>query len=88
MSMPRYGDHISVDRMGGLYSHHGIYVGKGKVIHYDNDLGIVGKMLKIDDPTVRKVSFKEFLDGSDEYQVHLYDKSGNETKVITKRYSD
>ncbi len=86
MSKPRYGDHISVNRGG--YSHHGIYVGKGKVVHYDNDLGLVGKVTKIDEPTVREDSFEKFLDGSDEYRVHLYDNSGNERKVITKRYSD
>ncbi|MBQ9487459.1 MAG: lecithin retinol acyltransferase family protein [Selenomonadaceae bacterium] len=86
MSMPHYGDHISVDR--GLYSHHGIYVGKGKVVHYDNDLGILGKITGIDEPEVRKTSLKEFLDGSDEYRVHLYDRKGNETRTLKKRYSD
>lgn len=86
MGLPRYGDHISVDR--GLYYHHGIYVGKGKVVHYDNDLGIIGKITHLDDPEVREVSFEEFLDGSDEYRVHLYDDAGNEVRVIKKRYSD
>ena len=28
------GDHIYVNRRGFLYSHHGIYAGKGRVVHY------------------------------------------------------
>ena len=31
----KFGDHILCPR--GLYSHHGIYIGNGKVIHYDGD---------------------------------------------------
>ena len=84
MSMPHYGDHISVDR--GAIIHHGIYAGKGKVIHYTNDLGLFGKITHLDEPEVRKTSFKEFLDGSDEYNVHLYDRKGNETRILKKRY--
>ena len=83
MSLPHYGDHISVLRdcvIDNLYSHHGIYVGKGKAIHYTEDAqGIT---------TVRETSFKQFLKGRDEYYVHLYDNHGKETKVIKKRYSD
>ncbi len=30
----RGGDHISARRRGGFYTHQGIYVGEGKVIHY------------------------------------------------------
>ena len=28
------GTHLKVSRAGGLYTHHGIYVGNGEVIHY------------------------------------------------------
>ncbi|OTG91061.1 lecithin retinol acyltransferase family protein [Acinetobacter sp. ANC 3813] len=28
------GDHIFVDRQGGLYQHHGIYIGNNQVVHY------------------------------------------------------
>ncbi|GLJ56040.1 hypothetical protein SUGI_1203200 [Cryptomeria japonica] len=31
------GDHIYTFRMGTAYSHHGIYVGKNRVIHFTND---------------------------------------------------
>ena len=31
----KFGDHILTPR--GVYSHHGIYIGSGKVIHYDGD---------------------------------------------------
>ena len=91
MSKPHVGDHISVLRdfiVDDAYSHHGIYVGKGKVIHYDNDLGFLGKITHLDDPKVRETSLEEFLKGRDEYYVHLYDNHGKETKVIKKRYSD
>ena len=29
------GDHIYVDRLGGVYSHHGIFCGDGEVIHFN-----------------------------------------------------
>ena len=31
------GDHVYVHRLGGVYSHHGIDVGNGAVIHYTGD---------------------------------------------------
>ncbi len=29
-----FGDHLYVERMGGLYSHHAIDCGDGTVVHY------------------------------------------------------
>jgi hypothetical protein len=34
------GDHICVRRRGGLYTHHGVYVGGGNVIHYSDAEGL------------------------------------------------
>ena len=31
---PKMGDHIRVQRVGGLYAHHGIYVSDDEVIHF------------------------------------------------------
>lgn len=44
------GEHLSIER--GVYTHHGIYVGGGKVIHYSQGYDSV--------PEIREVSFKEF----------------------------
>lgn len=33
------GDHVKVKRMGGLYTHHGIDLGDGRVIHYSGEVG-------------------------------------------------
>lgn len=44
------GEHLRIER--GVYTHHGIYVGGGKVIHYSQGYDSV--------PEIREVSFKEF----------------------------
>lgn len=44
------GEHLRIER--GVYTHHGIYVGNGKVIHYSQGYDSV--------PEIREVSFKEF----------------------------
>jgi hypothetical protein len=49
------GDHIYVKRL--LYSHHGIYVGDGKVIHY------TGEEKEKKDPSVRETDIDGFLKG-------------------------
>ena len=33
----RFGDHIKVRRMYGLYSHHGVYIGNNNVLHLTGD---------------------------------------------------
>lgn len=33
------GDHLKVNRIGGVYSHHGIYIGGEKVIHFNGEPG-------------------------------------------------
>ena len=46
-------DHIYIDR--GFYSHHGLYLGNGQVMHYAEDYGRI---------CVHKVSFYEFAEGN------------------------
>lgn len=46
-------DHIYIDR--GLYSHHGLYLGNGQVMHYGEEHGRV---------CIHKVSFCEFAEGN------------------------
>jgi len=52
-----YGDHIYVRRKGLLYSHHGIYSGKGTVIHFK------GAVKEKKDPVVIKTDIENFLNG-------------------------
>jgi hypothetical protein len=50
------GDHIYVDRVGGLYSHHGIDCGDGTVVHYwTDDLPLRS--------LVKRTTLEEFADG-------------------------
>jgi hypothetical protein len=51
------GDHIYVRRKGLLYSHHGIYAGKGTVIHFK------GAVKEKKDPIVIKTDIESFLNG-------------------------
>jgi len=51
------GDHLRVKRWKGVYSHHGIDVGGGRVIHFD------GEPLQKFNATIRKVSKRTFADG-------------------------
>ena len=48
----RPGDHIYTKRYLGLYSHHGIYVGDGRVVHF------IGDSMK--DARIRLCSLREF----------------------------
>ncbi len=50
------GDHIYVDRFGGLYSHHGIDCGDGTVIHYwPHEIPLAS--------SVKRTTLKEFAEG-------------------------
>jgi hypothetical protein len=49
------GDHIYVHRLGGIYSHHGIDVGDGAVVHYTGDDWLSSR--------VRRSSLAEFTIG-------------------------
>jgi cell wall-associated NlpC family hydrolase len=51
------GDHICVRRTRRFYTHHGIYVGDGKVIH------VTGSIREKVDPQVRETNLTGFLKG-------------------------
>ena len=67
------GDIVKVVRYSGLYSHFGVYVGRGRIIHYtapDSDFG--GK----ETPSVKLTSFKEFLKDDNVYEIYRFTKEG------------
>jgi hypothetical protein len=68
------GDHIKVKRIG--YSHHGIDIGDGTVVHYTDGLGN-----KIN-AEVKQTSMQEFLDDGGELQIVKYNKSSSTDKVV------
>jgi hypothetical protein len=49
------GDHIYVKRKGRFYTHHGIYMGDGKVIHF------AGSIREKIDPVVHETDLSRFL---------------------------
>ena len=51
------GDHIFVRRFGGVYSHHGIDCGAGKVIHYTGYTPLQSE--------VRETSIEKFMNGGE-----------------------
>src|SRR5262245_39574590 len=54
-SLPTIGAHLVVQRRG--YTHHGIYVGRGKVVHY------CGLSRSLRGGPVREATLAEFADG-------------------------
>ena len=52
------GDHLTVPLQFGVGEHHGIYVGKGEVIHYTGSTKASGA-----DATIRKDTVEKFADG-------------------------
>lgn len=50
------GDHLFVDRLGGIYSHHGIDCGDGTVIHFCPDEIPLGS-------SVKQTTVREFAEG-------------------------
>ena len=51
------GDHICVRRSGKFYTHHGIYMGNRKIIHF------AGSISEKIDPTVHETDLSTFLKG-------------------------
>ena len=51
------GDHIKVRRKNGLYTHHGIDMGDGTVIHFS------GEPFRQDEASICRVTLAEFLAG-------------------------
>ncbi|MBR1807057.1 MAG: lecithin retinol acyltransferase family protein [Selenomonadaceae bacterium] len=55
---PERGDHIRVNRMGGFYSHHGIFISPDEVIHFSREDGA-----SLSQVYVMKTDLKTFLAG-------------------------
>jgi hypothetical protein len=49
------GDHIKVRRAGGLYTHHGIDLGDGTVVHFS------GEPLRLAEACIERISLEGFL---------------------------
>lgn len=60
------GSHIYSPRIGGLYNHHGIYVGNGKVIQYS------GFSKGFCSGPVNEISIESFLDGGNDLYIRFY----------------
>ncbi|KAB2018831.1 hypothetical protein E1A91_1Z001400v1 [Gossypium mustelinum] len=68
---PQPGDHIYCQRKGGLYDHHGIYVGDGMVIHLRGAAKKLGELpgchkcgdKRVENGEIAKVCIDCFLDG-------------------------
>jgi hypothetical protein len=77
------GDHIYVNRKGSLYSHHGIYAGKGRVVHYK------GAVREKQDPTVIISTIDTFLNNG-RLRLRSYKKRlpHSETLQIAKKHLD
>lgn len=66
---PHLGDHIRVKRLGGLYYHHGIYIGNNAVIHFAPPCG--GEIINWNEAIVREDSLEDFLKNG-EIEVRQY----------------
>lgn len=62
----RTGSHIKASRLLGAYTHHGIYIGEGKVIHY---AGLSNGCTK---GAIEVTTIDEFLDEAGTFQVISY----------------
>ena len=69
------GDHIKVRRLRGLYTHHGIDMGDGTVIHVDGD------PFRQIDVCVRRSTMEEFLAGGKKIVVD-YPKNARDAEVV------
>lgn len=70
MSLPPIGSHLVSRRCGGLYTHHGVYVGNGNVVHYEGFAGGVNihDVIPIDQfarSSIRCVSLEVFCGGNE-----------------------
>ncbi len=70
------GDHIKVRRAGGLYSHHGIDMGDGTVIHFS------GEPTRLRDAQVCRVAMADFLQGEEARVVRHGDRERAAEEVV------
>jgi len=75
---PQKGDHIRVQRIGGLYAHHGVYISDDEVIHFtgQDDDSIFDwskcEVIKTDLKTFLKGGIVEVKEYTDEEFQDLY----------------
>lgn len=79
---PEPGDHIRVERLGGLYTHHAIYIGNNMVIHFAPDNG--SEILDWSSAKVRKNTLEEFSKGR-KIQVKLYSEAEQSSLYSTEK---
>jgi len=77
-NLPEIGSHLKTPRMNNTYTHHGIYVGKGKVVHY------AGLSDGLKSAPVEEVSFREFLNGTT-YEIVLHPNAKYSSQQIVDR---
>ena len=63
------GDHIYVDKYLGIYTHHGIYIGDEKVIHYS------GLANGFESGKIEEIGLAEFKKGSNYLTKYIYDEN-------------
>lgn len=70
------GDHVVVDRV--LYTHHGVYIGNNKLIHYSGEGGTIGE--------VAEISLEDFVKG-DEFWVYKHEHPLSKEKIVKRAKS-
>jgi len=73
------GDHVCVRRMGMVYSHHGIYSGEGRVIHYTDVEGLLNKRFS----KIVETPLEDFL-GSGVLRRRKYLMSDDTNKILER----
>jgi hypothetical protein len=77
MQKLKSGDHLKVNRLKGAYTHHGIYIGKDRVIHYSGDL------THKRGASIRATTLKDFAAGND-IRVVKYGKAYTPRAVVNR----
>lgn len=75
---PNIGDHLISARLG--YTHHGIYIGSGKVIHYSG----LANGLTLTSGVIEETTLEDFSNGRG-YSVKTYDKPQFTGLVVVQR---
>lgn len=78
MSNIPLGSHLITSRFNGSYTHHGIYIGDGKVIHYS------GLASRVEGGPIETTSLKEFTGGQG-YNIRHYQNSVYQGDIIVSR---
>jgi len=82
---PPIGAHLSTPGLGGIYTHHGIYVGNNEVIHYSG-MANVSTSANLSGP-VEKVSLVEFANDNGFHIVHHDLPTYSSQQIVQNAYS-